>query len=526
MTDGWNTDGQNGGQQPQDPGARAADPATPHAELYELAAHHPQLRPIIAGNPNTYEGLLEWLGSLGDPAVDAALAQRGDAGAEPAADSAEDQPTQAFEPQTPGAETSAPSAESAQPADDQQTQIMPYAGTAPSAQSAQPAGEQPTQAFPAYGEQQHGYHETEEFSASQEPQQGSQEHFGAGDSSAAAGTAAAYGHDPQGYAPSGYYQYGHPIQQGQQGYYPTAPVPGYDYQEQHQWPGYDQSSGYGYYQQPEEQQEQKKRGGAGVLIFLLLLLVAGGLTAAYFILDPFDRREDTSAAEDQQPGAEEDEDQEPTPSPSPTEEATTDEEEDEEELIEVTPEAPEFDEETGELTIPSIDGVIYLIDGEEITGVYEVDPGQSVTVTVEPEEGYEFPSGTQTRLTFEAAEEEDDEDPERPAPDNAILATSFSAPSGNIHCEISGDEALCTINEHDFDAPSGCSNGVTLRVTREGDSETSCSDEVSQQSRALDYGDAITNDDFACTSDMDGIECWSTQTGNGFFMARESYDLF
>lgn len=60
----------------QDPAARAADSSTSHAELYELVRTRPDLRPIIAQNPNTYPALLEWLGGLGDPSIDAALTRR------------------------------------------------------------------------------------------------------------------------------------------------------------------------------------------------------------------------------------------------------------------------------------------------------------------------------------------------------------------------------------------------------------------------------------------------------------------
>ncbi|QKD79030.1 hypothetical protein [Actinomyces marmotae] len=56
--------------------ARAQDPTTPWADLHELAQNYPGLRPYIARNPNTYPDLLTWLGSLGDPAIDAALASR------------------------------------------------------------------------------------------------------------------------------------------------------------------------------------------------------------------------------------------------------------------------------------------------------------------------------------------------------------------------------------------------------------------------------------------------------------------
>jgi hypothetical protein len=56
--------------------ATALDPATPGATLYELAQHKVELRRYIAANPSTYPDLLAWLGTLGDPAIDAALAAR------------------------------------------------------------------------------------------------------------------------------------------------------------------------------------------------------------------------------------------------------------------------------------------------------------------------------------------------------------------------------------------------------------------------------------------------------------------
>lgn len=56
--------------------ARATDPHAELTTLHTLAQNYPGLRPYIAENPRTYPALLEWLGSLGDPAVDAALARR------------------------------------------------------------------------------------------------------------------------------------------------------------------------------------------------------------------------------------------------------------------------------------------------------------------------------------------------------------------------------------------------------------------------------------------------------------------
>ena len=55
----------------------ATDPTTPPGTLAELAASAPEARRYIARHPAAYPGLLEWLGSLGDPAVNQALRERG-----------------------------------------------------------------------------------------------------------------------------------------------------------------------------------------------------------------------------------------------------------------------------------------------------------------------------------------------------------------------------------------------------------------------------------------------------------------
>lgn len=56
--------------------AHALDPGTPLADLARIVQEAPHLRPHVASNPSTYPALLDWLGALGDPAVDAALRSR------------------------------------------------------------------------------------------------------------------------------------------------------------------------------------------------------------------------------------------------------------------------------------------------------------------------------------------------------------------------------------------------------------------------------------------------------------------
>ncbi|MBO0608053.1 DUF7937 domain-containing protein [Myceligenerans salitolerans] len=54
----------------------ALDPRTPLADLAVIVQEAPHLRPHVARNPATYPALLDWLGALGDPDVDAALRSR------------------------------------------------------------------------------------------------------------------------------------------------------------------------------------------------------------------------------------------------------------------------------------------------------------------------------------------------------------------------------------------------------------------------------------------------------------------
>ncbi|MFT4189058.1 MAG: hypothetical protein QM621_10820 [Aeromicrobium sp.] len=55
---------------------RASDPTVSQAELADLVQNYPQARAAAALNPQAYPGMLEWLGQLNDPEINAALAQR------------------------------------------------------------------------------------------------------------------------------------------------------------------------------------------------------------------------------------------------------------------------------------------------------------------------------------------------------------------------------------------------------------------------------------------------------------------
>ncbi len=63
--------------------AHAADPNTPIEVLAAIANQRPDLRAALASNPAAPADLLSWLGSMGDPQVAQAIAQRGTVPAAP-----------------------------------------------------------------------------------------------------------------------------------------------------------------------------------------------------------------------------------------------------------------------------------------------------------------------------------------------------------------------------------------------------------------------------------------------------------
>ncbi|MBX9246071.1 hypothetical protein ICW40_14810 [Actinotalea ferrariae] len=135
--------------------AQAADPGTPGQVLADIAAQRPDLRPAVASNPAAYPGLLQWLGALGDPSVDAALAARPaspDAPTEvigaPAdgAPQAGDAETQVLPAEHDGGAPSAPDEAPTQVVPEAQTQVLPEAQTGPT--DAQTAADRP--AAPPY----------------------------------------------------------------------------------------------------------------------------------------------------------------------------------------------------------------------------------------------------------------------------------------------------------------------------------------------------------------------------------------
>lgn len=120
--------------------------------------------------------------------------------------------------------------------------------------------------------------------------------------------------------------------------------------------------------------------------------------------------------------------------------------------------------------------------------------------------------------------------------------TQFTSPSGNIGCAIipagvaggSHAYARCDIQQRDWTPPprpSSCSSetgyGQGIDVSAGRPAAFVCAGDTSySHSPALAYGDSISTGVIRCTSTESAMQCLDTQTGHGFSIARQGYQLF
>lgn len=90
---------------------------------------------------------------------------------------------------------------------------------------------------------------------------------------------------------------------------------------------------------------------------------------------------------------------------------------------------------------------------------------------------------------------------------------SFQSPTGNLRCQISGSTLFCSSSNDGF--------GVSLPAY--GPSTTGSGQ--ASGGVTVPYGSTWSSGLFSCSSDFDGITC-SNQSGNGFFLNRDTYRPF
>ncbi len=119
-----------------------------------------------------------------------------------------------------------------------------------------------------------------------------------------------------------------------------------------------------------------------------------------------------------------------------------------------------------------------------------------------------------------------------PAPPQEVSDATFVSPSGNIGCYLDRSGARCDIDRKNWQpppAPDDCELdwGSGISVHRAEEATFTCAgDTVLGGKDKLAYGTSLRAGDFTCSSDRRAMRCENTESGHGFTLAVEQYDLF
>ncbi|GAA1172802.1 hypothetical protein [Nesterenkonia xinjiangensis] len=105
--------------------------------------------------------------------------------------------------------------------------------------------------------------------------------------------------------------------------------------------------------------------------------------------------------------------------------------------------------------------------------------------------------------------------------------TTFSAPTGNVVCEL-GESLRCRVLDHSFEAPEGCEDGTTYRISVDEGPEPDCENQVSPEDEpeVLQYGQTAANGFFACASFPSQMSCWNQLTGEGINLSSTRNSIY
>ena len=112
--------------------------------------------------------------------------------------------------------------------------------------------------------------------------------------------------------------------------------------------------------------------------------------------------------------------------------------------------------------------------------------------------------------------------------------TGFSSPTGNIGCLITKRQVRCDVSERDWkppkrpaDCPAEVDYGQGIQLRAGGTPEFVCAgDTVLGGGDELAYGQSIAAGLLRCESEESGMSCRDVESGRGFTLSKESYELF
>ena len=110
---------------------------------------------------------------------------------------------------------------------------------------------------------------------------------------------------------------------------------------------------------------------------------------------------------------------------------------------------------------------------------------------------------------------------------------SFVTPSRNVGCVVAEESARCDIRERAWTPPPppptcelDWGQGLTVTPGEAGAFVCAGDTTLDPRNPVLPYGDDVEVGRFTCSSRETGVTCRDGNTGHGFFLARERYDLF
>ena len=122
---------------------------------------------------------------------------------------------------------------------------------------------------------------------------------------------------------------------------------------------------------------------------------------------------------------------------------------------------------------------------------------------------------------------------EAPADEDVQEFTAFRSPSGNVGCYLDVDYVRCDIAEKNWSPPPRPADcefdyGQGITMVPGGSAEFVCAGDTAlvPDGNPLPYGESIAAGPLRCDSAESGITCRDTETGKGFSISRDAYQLF
>jgi hypothetical protein len=154
----------------------------------------------------------------------------------------------------------------------------------------------------------------------------------------------------------------------------------------------------------------------------------------------------------------------------------------------------------------------------------------TVTETVSASTSTEASSTTDSTEDTSTSDTEDGAPP--PADRTVKELTGFTSPSGNIGCYIDRGTVRCDIAERDWEppaAPDDCELDFGQGISMEAGGAPAfvcAGDTALEGGPPLDYGMSIASGLLRCESEEAGMTCRDIETGRGFTLSKERYELF